>query len=92
MDVYRRHLLGKDVQFGVRPYLQAEDYVPNLPYPRCLRQDGYVGQVDAWHAWIARQARSDSVGIVLAALIVAVLLTLGGNVLAGLRIFITSMS
>ena len=92
MDVYRRHLLGKGVLFGVRPYLQPEDYVPNLPYPRCLRQDGYVGQVDAWHAWIARQARSDTVGIVLAALIVAVLLTLGGNVLAGLRIFITSMS
>ena len=48
--------------FGVRPHVQAEGYVP------CLRQGGWVGQLAAWHAWIARQARSEIVGISLVAL------------------------
>ena len=89
MDVYRRHLLGKGVLFGVRPHLQAEGYVPILTYPPCLRHDGWVGQLDTWHAWAARQARSEIMGIVLAAFIVAVLLILAGSVLAGLKIFLT---
>lgn len=35
MDVYRRHILGKGVLYGVRPNLQPHGYVATLVYRGC---------------------------------------------------------
>jgi hypothetical protein len=70
MDVYRRHVLGKGVLYGVRPKLQPVGYVAALAYPACLRHAGtpypaaLVGRV---------RLSQEALGITVGAIAVAVL-------------------
>lgn len=72
MDVYRRHILGKGVLYGVRPKLQPQGYVATLAYPGCLSQ-APPARLPAFLCTGMVGLSPEVVGITLGALVAALL-------------------
>jgi len=75
MDVYRRHVVGKGVLYGVRPNLQPLGYVTTLVYPSCLLRAPTAHLPALLRTWLVGLS-PEVIGITLGALVAAVLCVL----------------